>query len=140
MCDLQEGMRFEETLTGFKWICNKKFDLQQEGFKVSQGVHTRSLILSRSAASFVKTLQYVPRTCVYTHISRSARTPHLANDLAHCQRLEELHRPRPEPFKRFVSVIDSGIVWIQQYSNDRWRGWLHRPVSVIDGDMVLIQK
>mmetsp|Transcript_49138 Transcript_49138/g.122829 ORF Transcript_49138/g.122829 Transcript_49138/m.122829 type:complete len:493 (-) Transcript_49138:29-1507(-) len=30
----KEGMRFEETLTGFKWICNKKFDLQQEGYKV----------------------------------------------------------------------------------------------------------
>eukprot|EP00960_Hanusia_phi_P060031 764375-Hanusia_phi.AAC.3 len=31
---LKEGMRFEETLTGFKWICNKKFDLQQEGYEV----------------------------------------------------------------------------------------------------------
>lgn len=30
----KEGMRFEETLTGFKWICNKKFDLQQEGYTV----------------------------------------------------------------------------------------------------------
>lgn len=30
----KEGMRFEETLTGFKWICNKKFDLQQEGYQV----------------------------------------------------------------------------------------------------------
>ena len=30
----KEGMRFEETLTGFKWICNKKFDLQQEGYEV----------------------------------------------------------------------------------------------------------
>lgn len=30
----KEGMRFEETLTGFKWICNKKFDLQQQGLQV----------------------------------------------------------------------------------------------------------
>lgn len=30
----KEGMRFEETLTGFKWICNKKADLQAEGYKV----------------------------------------------------------------------------------------------------------
>ena len=30
----KEGMVFEETLTGFKWICNKKFDLQQQGLKV----------------------------------------------------------------------------------------------------------
>jgi len=30
----KEGMRFEETLTGFKWICNKKADLQKEGYKV----------------------------------------------------------------------------------------------------------
>jgi phosphomannomutase len=30
----KEGMCFEETLTGFKWICNKKADLQQEGYKV----------------------------------------------------------------------------------------------------------
>eukprot|EP00966_Prymnesium_polylepis_P063966 1483593-Prymnesium_polylepis.1 len=30
----KEGLRFEETLTGFKWICNKKADLQKQGFKV----------------------------------------------------------------------------------------------------------
>eukprot|EP01130_Rhizamoeba_saxonica_P014261 TRINITY_DN6216_c0_g1_i1.p1 TRINITY_DN6216_c0_g1~~TRINITY_DN6216_c0_g1_i1.p1 ORF type:complete len:585 (+),score=123.78 TRINITY_DN6216_c0_g1_i1:30-1784(+) len=29
----KEGLRYEETLTGFKWIGNKSYDLTQEGYK-----------------------------------------------------------------------------------------------------------
>jgi phosphomannomutase len=29
-----EGFRFEETLTGFKWLGNRALQLQQEGFTV----------------------------------------------------------------------------------------------------------
>jgi len=29
-----EGMHFDETLTGFKWICNRKAELQAEGYQV----------------------------------------------------------------------------------------------------------
>lgn len=30
----KEGFRYEETLTGFKWIGNKVIDLKKEGFDV----------------------------------------------------------------------------------------------------------
>ena len=33
MCE-QEGIRFEETLTGFKWLGNKALDLEADGYKV----------------------------------------------------------------------------------------------------------
>lgn len=30
----KEGFNFEETLTGFKWIANKAYDVMQEGAQV----------------------------------------------------------------------------------------------------------
>lgn len=61
---LMEGFRFEETLTGFKWIGSCALSLQERGYQGEREFTIRPVLLLSSPTKLVQTLIFLYQCCL----------------------------------------------------------------------------